>query len=46
MKIKYLNSQLILLATNDPVIDQSNEIKSEEIIKPFDWNAVVQKMNK
>jgi hypothetical protein len=46
MKIKYLISQLILLATNDPVNDQSNETKSKEIIKPFDWNAVVQKMNK
>ena len=46
MKIKYLNSQLILLATNDPVIEQSNETKSKDIIKPFDWNAVMQKMNK
>jgi HK97 family phage prohead protease len=46
MKIKYLNSQLILLAINDPVVDQSTEIKSKEIIKAFDWNEVIQKMNK
>lgn len=41
MKIKYLNSQLLLLATNDPFQEQSNETKSEEAIKPFDWNVVI-----
>jgi hypothetical protein len=46
MKTKYLNSQLILLATNDPIIDQSNEHKSKKIIETFDWNSVIQKMNK
>lgn len=41
MKIKYLNSQLILLATDNPVNDQLVETKSKEVIKTFDWNLVM-----
>ena len=42
MKVKYLNSQLVLLATNEPVVDHSIIVKSvPEIVKQFDWNAVV-----
>jgi HK97 family phage prohead protease len=40
MKIKYLNSQLVLLANQDPILIQS--VKSEPvIIEPFNWSNVV-----
>ena len=46
MKVKYLNSQLVLLATNEPVIDHSVIVKSEpEIVKAFDWNSVITNIN-
>lgn len=40
MKIKYLNSQLVLLANQDPILIQS--VKSEPvIIEPFNWSNVI-----
>lgn len=44
MKVKYLNSQLILLASNEPVTDHSQETKSKEIVQPYDWNFVVKSL--
>ena len=43
MKVKYLNSQLVLLATQEPNVIHStegNKPKDVEIIKPFDWKTV------
>jgi HK97 family phage prohead protease len=43
MKIKYLNSQLISLATIEP--DPVHSIKSEPKIEIYDWNKVVNSIN-
>jgi hypothetical protein len=43
MKVKYLNSQLISLATIEP--DPVHSIKSEPKIEIYDWNKVVNSIN-
>jgi HK97 family phage prohead protease len=46
MKIKFLNSQLVLLAETDPIqLDQSGDHKpAPQVIKKFDWNKVVKSL--
>ena len=46
MKIKYLNSQLVLLAKAEPITKGHSEIikPTPEIVKPFDWNKVVKSL--
>jgi hypothetical protein len=47
MKIKYLNSQLVLLALSEPIVKNYSVI-SEPIVKNenlFDWNKVVNNIN-
>jgi len=39
MKIKYLNSELITLASADPIMIQS--VKSEPFNEPFNWSNVI-----
>tara|TARA_R100000773_G_C4209902_1_gene109742 strand:+ start:265 stop:1317 length:1053 start_codon:yes stop_codon:yes gene_type:complete len=41
MKVKYLSAQLVLLASKDPAPSQSEEIKSANEPKAFDWNSVI-----
>jgi HK97 family phage prohead protease len=43
MKVKYLNSQLISLATIEP--DPVHSIKSEPKIEIYDWNKVINSIN-
>jgi hypothetical protein len=47
MKIKYLNSQLVLLALSEPILKNysviSEPIKKDENL--FDWNKVVNNIN-
>ena len=46
MKIKYLNSQLVLLARNEPTTKSHPDLSEPitEEIKPFDWNEVVKSL--
>lgn len=43
MKLKYLNSQLITLASQDPLIVQS--VSSEPMNEPFNWSNVINNLN-
>jgi len=43
MKVKYLNSQLITLASADPITIQSE--KSEPLVDPFNWSNVISNLN-
>lgn len=43
MKVKYLNSQLITLATIEP--DPVHSIKTEPKIETYDWNKVIKSIN-
>jgi len=45
MKLKYLNAQLLTLAKIDPFNKQSIKSEPNEIIVPFDWNAVIKGIN-
>lgn len=45
MKLKYLNAQLLTLAKIDPFNKQSIKGEPNEIIVPFDWNAVIKGIN-
>lgn len=45
MKVKFLSSQLVLLASRDPVQDQSKEDKPADHKKAFDWSQVMTSLN-
>ena len=46
MKIKFLNSQLVLLVNTDPIFkDQSGDNQpTPQVVKQFDWNKVVKSL--
>ena len=45
MKVKYLNSQLVLLATSEPTLKSHPDLdEPTPEITPFDWNKVVKSL--
>lgn len=45
MKLKFLNAQMLTLAKIDPFNKQSIKSEPDDIILPFDWNAVIKGIN-
>jgi hypothetical protein len=46
MKLKFLNGQLLSLASIEPHnVKHSNDVTPIEIEKPFDWNKVIKSIN-
>jgi HK97 family phage prohead protease len=47
MKLKFLNGQLLTLASAEPLnVKHSEALKPIDIVKPFDWNTVINTIKK